>query len=443
MDSRQVRETGEILRAQATRDAKTLGPGSIERANRKRLGWGLKVGGMGFPASVEVPTLRDLGAFVAGLGLDLPAWYERTARYASGPVADFMALAESVKARRRDGRMPRYLGAARARTWKVHEDLGDGVLEALEELRFDDPRAALKATRGAFKVAAGPSSVGRVLAVHASNLREVDSLGDALLALAVAIPALDVAGDAWGMGRALAGASAAVHACGEFKAARRLIDEAEGWHVRAGSVFGRASALSWRGILALRDGHPRAALRELDAALALFPAQCRRSVAGIHQIRAHALLGLQEVAAARRASSDALALAPDARVFRGRLAWRAADVESAAGDHAAAEALYEQAFGLVSEPLCDRLLIAAQAVRAATRQGATMRALTLARSLLGPLFECLDDTAPTQRLLRAAHLDLYRAALDAGLSADVLERSITRIKAARAARQRRVRRQIA
>lgn len=445
MSTDEPRKAGEILRRQAIADAKTLGRGAVTAANRKRAEWRLTTGGRFFPSSVSVPTVRDLAAFVAALGLDVPRWCERVGRYASGPVSELMELVDSVRERRpKDNKQPEYLGAARARTWLPHVDLGEGVLEALEEMRFDDPRTALKASRDALKEAAGPVSVGRVLAVHASNLREVDELAEAFLALRVAIPALDVVGDLQGIGRALSVAGAVARACGEFGLAGGLNDYAEMMHIRGNSLAGRGSAMGLRGALILAaGGDPGIALRELDAALPLLLADgVRWRVVGVQQVRSAALVECGDIVGARAAISAAIAAAPDAAMLRGRLAWRAADIETAAGDHPAAELLYRQAFGLVADPLCDRLLIAAQAVRAATCQGKTTQAFTLAKVLLEPLFEILDDTNPTRRVLRAAHADLYRAALEAGLTAAVVDQAISRIEAARTARRRRLRRQV-
>jgi len=168
-------------------------------------------------------------------------------------------------------------------------------------------------------------------------------------------------------------------------------------------------------------------------------------VAGVHQVRSVALLHCCDTAGSRAAISQALATVPDVRVLRGHIAWQAGNVETEAGDHGAAESLYQQAFSLISNPLCDRLLIAAQAIRAAVRQGETARALTMVEAMFGAMFEHLTATPapdPTQRPLRAAHLEVYRAALDAGLSTAVLDKAIGRIEAARIAQRRRIGRQV-
>jgi hypothetical protein len=439
-----ARAVGEALRRQVIADAKTLGPNSITLANQKRIKWGLTLGGLRFPASVASPTIKDLGAFVRALGLEMPACFGRTARYASGPLADFMALAESVKERRPSKRVPKYLGAARARTWRPHVELPERTFETLEAMRFDDPRSALMASRKALKDAAGPVSTGRILAIHASNLRECDELAEALLALRVAIPALDVAGDAWGMGRALTTAAMLSRAVGRFNLARGLIDDAEAWYLRVGSAEGRSATQAFRGVLLLNASEPHAALHELDASLALLLPASRLYVAGVHQVRSVALLHCGDIAGSRAAISQALATVPDVRVLRGHIAWQAGNVETEAGAHGEAESLYQQAFRLIADPLCDRLLIAAQAVRAAVCQGETARALTMVEAMFGPMFEHLTAPAPdpTQRILRLAQLEVYRATLHAGLSTAILDNAIGRIEAARIAQRRCIQRQV-
>ena len=436
-----AKRAGEFLRNQALADAHTLGPGAITQANSQRKRWGLR-GGRYYPSHSSAPTANGLGSFALALGLDPIAWAERAARFARGPVAALMALSEQVKRRRRGKRLPGALSAARARTWLAPAELPAGMLEDLEAMRYDEPRPALRASRAALKKAAGPSAVGRLLAIHASNLRECDELADALLALWVALPTLDVSGDAWGMGRALTTAAAVVRALGEPDLAGGLIDEAEKMYVRSGSMTGRATVLAFRGVLARNAGHPRKALCELDAALALYPPKERLYTACAHQVRSLTLVDLGDLVAAREDTAAALTRVPDARALRGRIAWQAAGIESSAGEHATAEVLLRQAFGLVSEPLCDRLLIAAQAVRAAIQQGETRRAVATAKSLLGPLLAPLDKPDPTRRVLSAAHADLYRAALEAGLTSDVVEKAIYRIETARTARRKLLRRQV-
>jgi hypothetical protein len=440
-----ARTAGEVLCRQAIADAKTLGPGSITQANMQRAQWGLTTGGNLFPSSAVAPTVRDLGAFVVALGLDIPSYSARAARFAPGrPIADFMALAESVKDRRFEKRLPKALSAARARTWGPPVELSPGAFEALEEMRYDKPRVALKATYAALKTVSGPSAVGRVLAVHSCALRGCDDLAVALLSLWVALPILDVVGDAWGMGRALTSATATAQACGEFDLARKLVDEAEAWHLRAGSLSGRGSSMALRGSLILAvGGDPRAALCDLNASLRLLPAGVRWRVAGVQQIKASALTECGDLANARKAIFAAMATAPDLAMLRGRIAWHSADIETEVGNHAAAEALYTQAYRLISEPLCDRLLLAAQAVRAAMRQGEAARAISMAKALLGPMFEPLCNRSdPMRRTLAAAHRDLYRAALEAGLSPEIVDNVVVKISASRTANRKRLQHQV-
>lgn len=448
MDEKDLRAAGDALRRQMAADAKTIGGrGAIKRANELRVEWGAArrtKRALRFPAEssgVADPGGQELAIFGAAADVDFLGCCERAARYTRGPIAEFMALGESVKDRRPQKRLPGWLSAARGRMRHEPVDLAEGTIEMLEAMRFDDPRSALKASAAALKEAAGPVAVGRLLAIHASNLREVDQLAAGLLALGLAIPALDVAGDAWGMGRTLTGAAAVVRAFGRFDLARELIDESERWYILAGSVSGRARCIGFRGSLMLASGgDPRVALRELDGALALLEPSQRRLFATYQQIRASGLVELRNLDGARKAAAAALASIPHhARSARGRIAWHAADIEAAAGDHVAAEALYVRAFDLIAEPLCDRLLVAAQAIRAAVRQGEAARAVEMARATLGPMFRSLDDTGPTRRVLRAAHTDLYQAAIDADLSVATVDKAIRQIEAARTSRLRRIR----
>lgn len=427
-DRDSARTAGAFLRAQAIRDAKALGPGTIARANvKKRKEWGMHAGG----------DADELAAFVLALGLDPVAWSARAARFESGPVAEFMKLARRAKERRRENRLPKALSSARARTWLADAQFDSNEFERLESLRFDRPRSALKATYRALGAAQGPTCVGRILCVHACTLRECDELADALLALWIALPVLDLADDVWGLGRALASASAVARACGKFELARGLIDEAECWYLRARSRSGRGMAMVVRGALLLASGgDPGDALRELDAAGGLLSGSSRRRIASIHQVRAAALLKLEDLTGACEAIRIAQAKCPDAAMMRGRIAWHAAEIESASGNDAEAAALFRQAYRLISEPLCDRLLVAAQALRSIVRSGDVRGAAAHAELLLGPLFSTLDSSEPEpmKEVLAGAHRDLYRAALQSSLTATVLDGSLSNIEKVRTAR---------
>jgi len=121
-------------------------------------------------------------------------------------------------------------------------------------------------------------------------------------------------------------------------------------------------------------------------------------------------------------------------MLRGRIRWLQACIAGRQGDFALASVWLMEAYALVQGPVADRLLIAAQLLRAHLRLGQRTEARAIAKSHLSPLFGPLSKDELAQRNLGAAHATLLRASLEANLSLELVEQAIRAIETGRARR---------
>jgi len=445
MNRNDVLQDANCLRDQLCRDARAAGAGALAEANRLRIelgldGRGTKKGAAQYPRTTTNPGLRGLSAVAHGLGTDLVATCARTARYASGPIAEFLADCERLSERRskKDRRLPRTLIDARKRSSRTlfpHDDYAGVNVRVLNEQRFDRPRAALFASYEALRRVKGAGAVGDVLAVHASNLRECEELEHASLALMIALPAADLAGRELVLARLVHAAAGLVLARGRFTLARGLIDRAEAYYCRCHDRLGRAATMIDRASCALvGEEDSKTALLECKGAIGLLTPSERRQLTMAHQQRAHAFLYRGALDEAAKAAEQALQAVPLARMLRGRIRWLQACIAGRQGDFALASVWLMEAYALVQGPVADRLLIAAQLLRAHLRLGQRTEARAIAKSHLSPLFGPLSKDELAQRNLGAAHATLLRASLEANLSLELVEQAIRAIETGRARR---------
>ncbi len=377
------------------------------------------------------PSLAGLARYARRGGSDLDRFGEQVARRMSSPWITVEELVDTILRSR--GRLLRTLERARGR---AHTEQPSGLdVEALNEERFADPESALESSFAALRKAGGRAEVARVLAVHASNLREHDRLDDALLAIWIAMPLAEAAEieDQERLaliGWLLQGAACVMRARGDRDPALSLIDEAEAVYCRAQSRRGRTLAkLDRAGLLVGLYGDHRSAIAEASAALAIASPDALRLVCVAYHVRAvaHHLAGDLDKAAADIAVA-ASRVPGGASMLLGRVRWLHGAIAADQGNLIEAESLLEEAYRLIPEPACDRLMIAAQMIEAAARRGDNKRATAIAMEHLPSLAEPIHKD---QQVLEAAFSDLYRAAMKARVSANEIEAIVATVAAAR------------
>lgn len=374
----------------------------IERAKGRR-------GDTSYLRTTANPSLAGLARHAGRAGLDLDRLCEQITRRRSSPWAAVETLVDEILARR--GRLLRTLERARRR---AHREPAAGLdIATMNEERFADPATALKSSFDALRRAGGRAEVARVLAVHASNLRECGRLDAAMLALWVALPLaeaskVDPSKRISMIAMIYQGASCVLRARGECEPAWNLISEAEALYCRANNRRGRAvSTLDRASLLSSGlDDQPRA-ISEISAALHLLRADSLRLICWAHLARALAHQRNGDLDKAVQDIGTAILHVPaGAKMLLGRVRWAQACIKLDLGDLEEASAWLEEAFALVQYPAVDRLLLIAQRMLVASRRGDHAAAASIAFEHLPALLAPIE--ALESKTLLAAHRELFR-----------------------------------